>query len=98
MKSKGQRAACATGLLLAALMMMALPSATAAEGAQAGLRPRVPVTAVQTTTHTAANGFDWLAKADAAPVAPTRVRQQVGRGSYICSPAGFGRKSRCYSN
>lgn len=23
---------------------------------------------------------------------------QVGNGSYICSPAGFGRKSRCYSN
>lgn len=29
----------------------------------------------------------------------TTIRaSQVGNGSYICSPAGFGRKSRCYSN
>jgi hypothetical protein len=98
MKSKGQRAVGATVLLLAALMTMALPSATTAEGAQAGLRPHLPVTPVQTTTHTAANGYNWLAKADAVPVDPTPVRRQIGRGSYICSPAGFGRKSRCYSN
>lgn len=28
----------------------------------------------------------------------TRRPATVGRGSYICSPAGFGRRSRCYSN
>lgn len=27
-----------------------------------------------------------------------RVRGTLGGGSYICSPAGFGRKSYCYSN
>lgn len=28
----------------------------------------------------------------------TRKRVVVGNGSYICSPAGFGQRSRCYSN
>ena len=47
--------------------------------------------------------FNWLAKPNAAvlvryePVAP-RIARQIGNGSWICSPAGFGRKSRCYSN
>lgn len=44
--------------------------------------------------------FNWLAK----PGKTTRVRysptatQTIGHGSWICSPAGFGRKSRCYAN
>jgi hypothetical protein len=49
------------------------------------------------------NGFDWLAKK--AALVPTRfnldpapVPTQIGKGSFICSPAGFGHKSRCYSN
>jgi len=24
--------------------------------------------------------------------------RQIGNGSWICSPAGFGKRSRCYSN
>jgi hypothetical protein len=49
------------------------------------------------------NNFDWLAAPRAAqPVrfVPNRLRviRQLGTGSYICSPAGSGRKSRCYSN
>lgn len=49
------------------------------------------------------NGFDWLAKKTLVTkarflVPETSVPQQVGTGSYICSPAGFGHRSRCYSN
>ncbi|MDQ2090285.1 hypothetical protein [Marimonas arenosa] len=42
---------------------------------------------------------DWLAKRSAVgSTKNSRVVQRVslGRGSWICSPAGFNRKSRCY--
>ncbi|QCP85225.1 hypothetical protein EYE35_05915 [Cereibacter sphaeroides] len=55
------------------------------------------------TVHTQSAGtFNWL-----APPAVTRAsvrsegvrtRRQIGNGSWICSPAGFGRGSRCYAN
>lgn len=98
MKSKGHGAMRMIALLMAATITMAASSGAVAEGAQAGLRPRAPVTIVPSATHTAANGFDWLAKAESTPAATVTIRRQIGRGSYICSPAGFGRKSRCYSN
>ena len=55
--------------------------------------------------------FDWLAKKRAvkstrvqdaelvsAQVTQTANRQRFfGKGSYICSPAGFGKKSRCFT-
>jgi hypothetical protein len=49
------------------------------------------------------NGFDWLAKKTALVPSrfnldPAPVPTQIGKGSFICSPAGFGHKSRCYSN
>ena len=49
------------------------------------------------------NGFDWMAKKTAVIPArfsldPVPARAQIGNGSYICSPAGFGHRSRCYSN
>ncbi|WP_101340307.1 hypothetical protein [Cereibacter azotoformans] len=55
---------------------------------------------VQTRT---AGTFDWLSRpvvvVRASSEAPaTRVRRQIGRGSWICSPAGFGRGSTCYAN
>lgn len=52
-------------------------------------------------THSAGT-FSWLARPAVAPAALTptkaRLQRQIGRGSWICSPAGFGRGSRCYSN
>ena len=61
------------------------------------LRPVVPAAPARM------NGFDWLAKKTALVPArfnldPAPVPTQIGNGSYICSPAGFGHKSRCYSN
>ena len=46
--------------------------------------------------------FDWLAdrsnKARPILVSEVRTPRQIGSGSWICSPAGFGKKSRCYAN
>lgn len=33
-----------------------------------------------------------------ADTSTLRTRRVIGAGSYICSPAGFGQRSRCYSN
>ncbi|EEW26441.1 hypothetical protein [Rhodobacter ferrooxidans] len=53
------------------------------------------------------NGFNWMShnpraklvrRANTAPAQRPRLARQLGRGSYICSPAGFGKRSRCYSN
>lgn len=50
-----------------------------------------------------AGGFDWLA--GRRPVAQVQLAsagralpRQIGRGSWICSPAGFGQTSRCHAN
>lgn len=43
--------------------------------------------------------FDWLAKRAAKPAGSAPLRTAavpVGKGSWVCSPAGFGTKSRCY--
>jgi len=53
---------------------------------------------------TRAGGFDWLAKRRPAEAqvqlasAGRALPRQIGRGSWICSPAGFGQKSRCHAN
>lgn len=44
--------------------------------------------------------FDWHAKRQlqVTPVSisgKSLVKRILGRGSYVCSPAGFGQKSRC---
>lgn len=59
-------------------------------------------------TKARAGGFDWLAKRPAARTpagaqvqlasAGRALPRQIGRGSWICSPAGFGQKSRCHAN
>jgi hypothetical protein len=55
--------------------------------------------------------FDWLAKKRASKgntlqdaelvssqgAATTNRQRFFGKGSYICSPAGFGKKSRCFT-
>ena len=47
--------------------------------------------------------FDWLANGDATPspgkakLALERYRVITGRGSWICTPAGFGQRSKCYA-
>ena len=47
--------------------------------------------------------FDWLANGSVAfsasksKTAQKRNRVITGEGSWICSPAGFGKRSRCYA-
>ncbi len=47
--------------------------------------------------------FNWLANGAAAPslekakASQKRSRVITGRGSWICSPAGFGKRSQCYA-
>ena len=47
--------------------------------------------------------FDWLAngkvadQAGKSTAAQKRNRVITGQGSWICSPAGFGKRSRCYA-
>lgn len=55
------------------------------------------------TTKARINGFDWMTKKTVViparfDIDPIRKPTQIGSGSYICSPAGFGHKSRCYAN
>jgi hypothetical protein len=85
--------------LATALALAVLTSVTFASPAQAERALKPGEMRYQT--------YDWLAKRKVNPmliqasatsdqVAGARV--QIGRGSYICSPAGFGKKSACYAN
>lgn len=87
----------ATGRAAGVIGVMAVtmaPMAASAEGK--GQRKAAPV---QMT------GFNWLANGNDAQKRESRARQAAVRASYmstrggatwICSPAGFGRKSHCY--
>ncbi|MGP3697276.1 hypothetical protein [Rhodobacter sp. NSM] len=71
-----------------------------AEASNDTTRNQAPARGVVQTR--SAGTFDWLAKPVVTRAAfesdAVRVRRQIGRGSWICSPAGFGRGSRCYAN
>ena len=68
--------------------------------AEMPIAPRQPdVQAIKSVAGTGAARFDWLARRDTSGSGKvTRVKQRValGRGSWICSPAGFNRKSSCF--
>jgi hypothetical protein len=63
-----------------------------------------PVATKARAVRARAGGFDWLAKRRPAAAevqlasAGRGLPRQIGRGSWICSPAGFGQKSRCHAN
>ena len=46
----------------------------------------------------ASSGLNLLNAGPSRGTQTRRKRVAVGNGSYICSPAGFGQRSRCYSN
>jgi hypothetical protein len=50
------------------------------------------------TVQLASSGLNLLQSAESRIAATRPTRSAVGSGSYICSPAGFGQRSRCYSN
>lgn len=86
--------------LIGTFLLVAVPSGAQADSPDtAPMQVSLRVLDVQ-VTHTA--NHDWLAKrkpiASVTLVSAERAQVQIGKGSWICSPAGFGKKSRCYSN
>jgi hypothetical protein len=63
-----------------------------------GLRLSSPATTQVDTVQLASSGLNLLKSAEPRTAATRPTRSAVGSGSYICSPAGFGQPSRCYSN
>jgi hypothetical protein len=90
---------------LAIAMVSAMFSVSGATGVQAeAIVVALSKVALQSSRVqvTRTSKFDWLARR--APrerillVSGERTVSQIGKGSWICSPAGFGKKSRCYAN
>lgn len=88
--SKAVISCAAKPLALTALVMCLATSATA-----------------ESEKGTSPSGFNWLASTDTKTtqdaVERLRARQQaaattMGAGTWICSPAGFGRPSHCHRN
>lgn len=86
--------------LVAAAIVIAAPVAPA-KAEQAGVIALSPVRlAAKSVAGKGEARFDWLAKrstkakSDTQPVLASAT--PVGHGSWVCSPAGFGTKSRCY--
>ncbi|MYM55938.1 hypothetical protein [Thalassovita mangrovi] len=81
----------------AALAAAIIGLAPAAQ-AEMAVSPKQPASKiVKTHAGKGAARFDWMAKQGLNK--QTRIQRVVlhGRGSWICSPAGFGKKSSCYS-
>jgi hypothetical protein len=83
------------GLLTVAVPSKSRADAVAVEPIKASLR--LPKSHSARTVK-----FDWLAKRGPTKsvmlVSAEPTSRQLGKGSWICSPAGFGKKSRCYAN
>ena len=56
------------------------------------------VTKVKSAAGVGGARFDWLAKRNTANQPTKRIVQTVslGKGTWVCSPAGFSRSSRCF--
>jgi hypothetical protein len=88
------------GVMVALLSMSGGLSATAQT---AGVDVAAPTKGFVLTASSRINNFDWLERprhAQTVRFVPNRLRivRQIGDGSYICSPAGSGRRSQCHSN
>ncbi|WP_038072265.1 hypothetical protein [Thioclava pacifica] len=89
--------AAAAGLFAATLVIAAPFGAASAQ--QTGMLEISPIkVAVKSAAGKGSARFDWLAgrKSDAQPAQRVSTRRAPGTGSWICSPSGFGSKSRCY--
>lgn len=75
------------GLSIAAAQAQMAPISVLGKGS-----PAVKTAAGKGRTH-----FDWLNQGTSAPVIKVAdIVAPPGNGSWVCSPAGFGSKSRCY--
>ncbi len=81
-----------------AVMAAGMIGLAPAAQADMAVTPKQPVAQiVKSSAGKGAARFDWMAKAGMNK--SKRVGRIVlyGRGSWVCSPAGFGKKSSCYS-
>ncbi len=60
------------------------------------LGPSSKASVVKTAAGKGAARFDWLNPGKPAPAMQVAVATPPGNGSWICSPSGFGSKSKCY--
>lgn len=83
------------GLTLVCALGMGASGAAWAQSGMAEMRA-LPVM-VSSAAGIGTARFDWLAKRVTKASSERKATKTViaGRGSYICSPAGFGRKSHC---
>jgi len=58
--------------------------------------PATPAVAVKSAAGTGETRFDWLNPGKGAGRLQVAAANPPGNGSWICSPSGFGSKSRCY--
>ncbi|OOY06375.1 hypothetical protein BMI91_02795 [Thioclava sediminum] len=87
----------AARLVVAGLIFAApLSSAHAQQAGMLDLKP-IRVSAKSTAGQGGAK-FDWLAGRTSKAQATPRVVQTrfIGKGKWICSPAGFGKKASCF--
>jgi hypothetical protein len=84
---------------LGAALVSATLCAGAASAQQAGvLDLNVTKIVTKSVAGKGAVKHDWLAKRDANDKARMTVSSaSPGTGSWVCSPAGFGKKSKCYA-
>jgi hypothetical protein len=100
-KARGHRTAKA--LVLFSVISFGASGTAFAQGGMADLRA-LPML-VSSAAGKGSASFDWLPKGKrltsavaTAPVKPkVSGRTTLGKGRYVCSPAGFGRRSRCHS-
>lgn len=52
----------------------------------------------QAPVYTAKAELNLLRRSTSSTRGSKRRTSSIGHGSYICSPAGFGQRSRCFSN
>ncbi len=80
---------------LAAFVAMAAPAAPAL----AQMKGKTATTYKSTIGGRGKARFDWFANKGSSTERPRTVAANTsppGNGSWICSPAGFGKQSRCY--
>ncbi|SFJ22156.1 hypothetical protein [Celeribacter neptunius] len=93
----------AVALAASVTLSAALSTSMALAETPAAVAPQdVPVLqlAPKTVAGKGAMRFDWSQKGNQAVSPDVQVadsRRPLGNGSWVCSPAGFGKKSRCYA-
>lgn len=87
-------------LRVVSFIVMSAFGASACSADAVSKAPHQPAVQVQQndTIQLASTGLNLLQSPQPRTPTQSRTKRTVGAGSYICSPAGFGQRSRCYAN